>query len=235
MLIARRIFTVVTLFQFIFLLSGCNKIVDWGKANFEQASKYAQDFIRAAQVFIRSNVIYDEFTIVATFDTLFLTDQMRMLFVDYHKQHHGLTDEQESIMRKRLINENKYFISFYVVATQKQHIYENDKTLFTGSYQKNSEILGSKDATWNIRMKVGNKEYLPESIRIADLPMEFRAFFGTRLDQFSYVYLVRFAVQDAQGHLIFEPGKKYNVVLKYTSAIYKAEALWRNMVYTKLG
>ena len=233
-LIARRLLNLMMLFQCIFLLSGCNKIIDWGKSNFAQAHQYSQDFIRSAQSFIRSTIVYHQFTTVATFDAIFLTDQMRMLFVDYHRQCHGLTSEQELTMRKRLVNENKYFISFYVIGAQKEHIYETPKTLFTGSYQKQTELLGFKDAAWNVRMVVGNKEFIPESIRTVDLPVEFRSFFGNRFDQFSSTYLVRFAVHDADNQPIFQPSKKYNVMLKYTSSDYQVDMKWRNMVYTRV-
>ena len=217
----------------IFLFSGCNKIIDWGKKNFAQTQPYANDFVRAAQPYLRSSIVYYEFTTEATFHAIFLTDQMRMIFVDYHKQCYGLNPEQELMTRKRMINENKYFVSFYVIGEQKEHIYDTGRSLFNGNYQKQTELLGSKDATWNVTMRVGNKEYAAESIRVVELPMEFRNFFGKNLDQFCSTYLVRFPIQDAHERLIFEPSKKYNVTLHFVSPIYQTDMTWKSIVYSK--
>ncbi len=217
----------------ILLLSGCNKIIEWGKQNFEQAPKYCEDFVKAAHPFLRSKIVYSQFETVACFDALFLTDDMRMLYMDYHKKFHSLTSSQESLMRTRTINENKYFISFYVLALQKEHLYESTKSLFTGTYQKQSELLGTKHSSWNVSMLVGNQEYIAESIRIVDLPMEYRNFFGKQCHQFNTAYLVRFDLKDSLGNIIFEPFKKYKVTLRLKSAEYQVELLWKNIVYCK--
>lgn len=230
---AYKLLSVLFFFQCIVLLTGCNKIIDWGKANFKQAAKYGQDFVKRAKPYLRSTIVYKQFTTIARFDTLFLTDQVRTLYVDYHKVSHGLAAEQESVMRKRLMHENKLYVSFYVVASQKEHSYATNKALFTGSYQKESDILGSKDASFNVYMKVGSAQYYPESIKVVDLPLEYKNIFSDVLDQFSTVYLVRFAMQNSQGHAIFEPMKKYNVALKFTSAVYQVESVWNNLIYTR--
>jgi hypothetical protein len=227
----QRLQVLILPFGLIFL-TGCNKIINWGQQNFEQAKVYSQKFISAGRAYVRSTIVYSQFTTVATFDAIFLTDEMRMIYVDYHKQCHGLSEEQESLMRQRMINENKYFISFYVIAAQKEHLYETDKSLFNGIYQKQTEILGSKDASWNASMIVGNKEYLPESIRVVELPMEYRNCFGHRVNQFSTTYLVRFAVANPQDRLILQPGKKHNVALKFTSPLYQVDLKWRHILYS---
>lgn len=229
-----RMFLILLIpFESILFLSGCNKIIDWGKKNFAQSQTYANDFVRAAQPYIKSAIVYYEFTTEATFDAIFLTDQMRMIFVDYHKKCYGLDYEQESMMRKRMMNENKFFVSFYVIGSQKEHIYDRGKSLFNGTFQKQTELLGSKDATWNVTMRVGNKEYVAESARVVDLPMEVKNFFGKRLDQYCSTYLVRFPISDASGRLIFEPSKKYNVTLHFISPIYEADMTWKHVVYFK--
>lgn len=230
---AGRALSICFLVQCIVFLSGCNKIIDWGKSNFRQATRYSQNFISAAQHYIRSLIMYNEFTTIATFDAIFLTDHMRMLYVDYHNKCHGMTSEQEDSMRKRLINENKYYISFYVIGTQKEHIYNTNKALFTGEYLKQPEILGLKDCAWNVRMLVNGKEYMPESIRVIDLPIEFNNFFGHRISQFTTAYIVRFPINNSAGKPVIESHKKYNVVLRFTSRDYEDDMEWKNVVYSK--
>ncbi len=224
----------IILIQAIFFLTGCNKLIEWGEKNFAQTKRYSQEFEKAAQSFLRSTFVYTEFTTAATFDAIFLTDQMRMLYADYHKQFHDLNAEQTSLLKQRLINENKYFVSFYLIGNQKEHLYDSGKALFTGVYKKFPDFLGSKDAAWSISMMVGNKTYIPESVRIVDLPMEYRNCFGIRLNQFNSTYLVRFAAQDAHGKPIFDPFKKYTVTLRLKSSIFDSDALvWKNIVYSK--
>lgn len=215
----------------IFFLSGCNKIINWGQENFKQTPVYCENVIKAAQTFVRSSIVYSQFATVAMFDAIFLTDQARMLYVDYHKQTTAISLEQESLLRARMTNENKYFISFYVIGHQKEHLYNTSKDLFTGSYHKNSELLGGKDATWNVTMIVNGREYTPESVRVVDLPFEYREFFKGRFSQHSNTYLVRFSPVGADQKLILVPHKKHTVMLRFTSPLYKTELVWKNLVY----
>lgn len=227
-------FNIVILFECMFFLSGCNKLIEWGEQNFAQTKRYSQEFEKASQTFLRSTFVYTEFTMAATFDAIFLTDQMRLLYADYHTKFHDLDTHQTSILKQRLLNENKYFVSFYLIGNQKEHLYDSGKALFTGVYKKFPDFLGSKDAAWSVSMVVGNKTYVPESVRIIDLPMEYRNCFGIRMNQFNSTYLVRFAAQDGQGKQIFDPFKKYTVTLRIKSPIFDSDAMvWKNIVYSK--
>lgn len=231
----KSIFSISITIISLLMISGCNKIINWGKQNFAQAPVYSEPFVREAQNYVKSALVYSQFSTVAMFDAIFLTDQMRMIYLDHHTKASSLTDQQKAIAKTRLLNENKYFISFYVIAYQKEHLYSSTKDLFTGSYQKQSDIFGNKDASWNISMIVNDRVYIPESVKIVDLPFEFREFFGRRLSQFHTTYLVRFAAQDQKGHTILEPLKKYKITLQFKSVMYESELIWRNMVYQKHG
>ncbi|MCX5924229.1 MAG: hypothetical protein NTZ68_02310 [Candidatus Dependentiae bacterium] len=224
---------VSVLIQCIVLLSGCNKIIDWGKNNFKQAKKHSQDIVQEAQQYFCSTIAYHKFATIAEFDVLFLTDHVRMLYVDYHKKYHGVTQEQESLMRQRVLNENRYFISFYVAGTQPENLYESNRSLYTGEYQKLNDLLGDKDATWNIRLKIGDKTYLPDSVRRADLPVEYRHFFGDRYSQFKSVYLVRFEALNANGRPILPLNQKHTLSLIFSSSAYQTEVEWKNCLYSK--
>ncbi len=217
----------------IVLLSGCNKIINWGRNNFKQALKHSQDIVENVQPYFRSTIAYHKFTTIAEFDVLFLTDYVRMLFVDYHKKCCGMTAEQETLMRQRMLNENRYFISFYVAGTQPENYYESNKSLFTGEYQKLNDILGEKDATWHIRLKIGAHEYLPDSIRRVDLPIEYRHFFANRYSQFKTVYLVRFEAVTPSGRPILPLGQKNTLSLIFTSSTAQTCVEWKHVLYSK--
>lgn len=212
-------------------LSGFTKIIDWGKENFKQAVRHEQPYVKSAQPFIRNLKVYDQFTIVATFEVMLLTDQMRMLYVDYFKKEHPMSREQEATLRQRQINENRYFISMYVIGSQKEHAYLTNKALFTGEYQKATEMLKGADAMWNITLVVGGRQYTPESIRMVELPVEYRQCFGSDFSQFSTSYLVRFSALDVQGKNIFSPDRQSSVVVRFSSPVYQADATWKPLFY----
>lgn len=212
-------------------LSGFTKIVDWGKENFKQASRHGQQFVKSAQPFIKNLKVYNQFTVVATFDVMLLSDPMRMLYVDYFKKDHAMSRDQEAMLRQRQLNENRYFISMYVVGTQKEHAYLTNKSLFTGEYQKATDMLKGTDAMWNVSMVVGGRQYAPESIRIVELPVEYRQCFGSDFSQFSTSYLVRFAAVDGQGNYIFSPNRQSSVVVRFSSPLYQADATWKPLQF----
>lgn len=215
----------------IITLGGFSKITEWGKENFKQTAQHAKPFVDKALPFVKMIKIRSQFSILATFDVMLLTDEMRMLYVDFYKKDHGLTKTQELSLRQRQLNENKYFISMYVVATQSDRIYVNNRALFTGEHQKTGVILGMKDANWNVRMIIGGREYWPESIRVVDLPMEYRQCFGIAGSQFATTYLVRFAASDDSGRPILLPHQKSSIILQFTSSLYQIDAVWKHVTY----
>jgi len=222
--------SILVCIQFILFATGC-KVIDWGKDNFKQTERYDKEFVKHIQPFLRTTFVYDQLATIADFDAMFLTDSARMLYVDYFKQKHVLSEEKESVMRQRLINENKYYISFYILGSQVENLYPANRSLFTGEYYKQQALLGEKDAEWQVRLKVDGQEYVPDSIRVVELPTEWQHFFGTRYSQFKSVYLVKFDAVDTYDREILASGK-HTVGLQFISARYKANLEWKDIVYS---
>ncbi len=212
-------------------LCGFTKIIEWGKENFKQASVYNQKFLTAVEPYLKSGIAYEQLTNVATFDALLLNDDVRMLYVDYFAVGHALSDDSISVMRERQKNENLYFISFYVLVEQKEHDYVDNKALFTGEYQKATEILHGKDPMWSTTMIVGGKQYAPESIKKVDLPVEYRQFFGRDYSQFKTIYLVRFSAMDRAGRLIIPQDRPSTIMLCFASARHQMYLSWPMVAY----
>ena len=218
--------------QCIAFISGCNKIVEWGKENFKQAHRYEQELVKRVKPYIKSTVVYEILATIADFDAMMLTDDVRMAYVDYYGKRHLMSEEKESIMRQRLLNENKYYISFYVLGSQAENLYPTNKSLFTGEYYKMQPLLGDKDAEWQVRMQIGKTQYAPDSIRVVDLPTEYQHFFGTRYSQFKSVYLVKFDALDEYDREILPSSKKQDVSLVFTSPRYQGSLEWKQVVYS---
>jgi len=219
----------ILLIQCILFISGCT-ILDWGKKNFKQAERYERDIVQKVAPYVKSTIVYQQLSTIATFDALFLTDKMRMMYVDYYTKRHLVSSEKESIMRQRLLNENKYYISFYVVGAQTENLYVSSHALFTGEYHKQASLLGEKDAEWQLYMKVDGKEYAPDSIRVVELPIEYQHFLASRYSQFKSVYLVKFDSVDQYDQEILSEGM-HDVSLTLVSPRYKAQLEWNNVEY----
>lgn len=217
--------------QFMAFTTGCNKVVDWGMENFKQAQRYDEGMIKHMTPYIRSAIVYNQLETVADFTALFLTDAARMLYVDYYMNKHTINKEKESIMRQRLLNENKYYISFYVVCSQSEHLYPDNMSLFTGRYYKNAVMLGEKDSEWQVSLHVKGKDFVPDSIRVVEMPIEYQHFLGSHYSQFKSVYLVKFDALDEQDHEILTGGS-HVVTLQFSSARYKTKLTWKDVTYT---
>ena len=222
---------ILIVFQFILFTTGCNKIVEWGKENFKQAERYNEGIIKHMQPYLRSNIVYDQLSTIADFSALFLTDAARMLYVDYYTNRYTISKEKESIIRQRLLNENKYYISFYVLGSQSEKLYPSNKALFNGRYYKNQNLLGEKDSEWHVSLKINDKVYVAESVRVVELPIEYQHFFGTHYSQFKSIYLVKFDALDELDHEIITSGQ-HVVILQFASARYKTELVWKDVVYS---
>ncbi len=215
--------------QCILFMTGC-KVIEWGKNNFPQTDRYDTSIVKHIKPYLRSTVVYDQLATMADFDAIFLTDAARMFYVDYYTQRHVISKEKESVMRQRLLNENKYYISFYVVGSQAEYLYPNDRSLFTGEHYKQQALLGEKDAEWQVRLRVNSQEFAADSIRVVELPVEYQHFFGSSYSQFKSVYLVKFDALDSFDRQILSSGH-HTVSLHFTSARYKAKLEWKDIVY----
>lgn len=205
-----------------------NRILAWAQENFKQAEQHHHDYIKRSQEFIRNLKVYDQLSLKATFDVMFLTDDARKLFVDYHAKIQGMTFDDMQTLYQRQINENKYFISAYVVAWHDEYAYLNSKSLFTGEYHKNTSILKGDDPVWNVSLIVGGRRYLPETIKVVEMPVEYQRFFGPCCNQFATTYLVRFAAKDKFNNYIFT-NQKCSPVIRFSSPMYKVDAIWKNI------
>lgn len=227
-----------TLFRFICFLTFStsynyseyepNRIVAWATENFKQAEQHDHDYVKRGKKFIRNLKVYNNLSIIATFDVMLLTDEARMLFVDYHGKIQGLSFDEIQTLYNRQINENKYFVSAYVIAWHNEFTYETSKSLFTGEYHKNSSILKGDDALWNVSLILGGRRYLPETIKVVEMPVEYQKLFGSCCNQFATTYLVRFAAKDKYNNYIFTD-QKVSPILRFSSPTYKVDAIWKNI------
>ena len=224
-----RFLAIFACIQCIFFLPGC-KIVDWGVNNFNQAEKLTEDFSVPMNPYIKTSIIYDQFATVAEFTALFLTDHARVIYLDYFFHRNFRTEDEKEITKHRLMQENEYFITFYVVGNQPSTLYPSGRSMFSGEYHPQGPFLGGNDAVWKPTMIVDGQEYAADDVKSVELPIEYQYFFGVNYSQFKSVYRIRFDARNQEDKNILSKAQR-NVVLKFSSVNYETRLSWPEMSY----
>ena len=166
----------------LLMFSGCGKIIDWGKKSFNQGTDvdFSTDLVRR---YLRSVSVYDQLTTSAKFDVLWLGDEVRTEYAKLHARTYGKTDEQYQALLRRQLEENKHFITFYVLS-----LYENS--------------LGDPESEWRLFLRVNDKNFAPTEIKVVELVPEYQTFFGKHLNRFRVPYRVMFDAKDIEDNLL---------------------------------
>lgn len=189
----------------LLLLPGCGKIIDWGKERYNTVS-YLNADIKVVERYLRSIITYDQLTTVAYFDALWLSDEVRAVYVDLFVLKFGKTQEQKNIFLRRQYEENNHFISFYVLS-----LYDNP--------------LGEPLSEWTVFLRINDTNYQPIEVKVVDLSPEYICMFGKRYNRFKVAYSVKFDAKNIEDEFLIAPDtKKMN--LYFRSAEKEAILAW---------
>jgi hypothetical protein len=170
---------------FLLLLPSCGKVVDWVHGSFQQISSTGSHCEIAAK-YIKSITEYDQFTTAAKFDALWLSNEVRMVYVNLFGLKFGKTEEQKKALLRRQLEENNHFISFYVLS-----LYECS--------------LGDPHSAWTLFLTVDNKNYAPIEIKVVELAPEYECMFGKKFNRFKVVYSVKFDAKNIEELPLITP------------------------------
>ena len=191
----KRIYHIAVLICLIGL-SGCGHIIRWAERNIDQGetlepvSKIPRDYMRSAQV-------HRQFSTCALIDALWLSDEVRTVYAQTYGLKNGKNDLMTKAFLRRQLEENKHFISFYVLTNFSLNI-------------------GDQHNTWAIFLTVDETTVAPNEIRLTELTPEFKAFFGKRFNRFKSVYLVKFNAKTPEGNqLITETSQTMELHLRF--------------------
>jgi hypothetical protein len=160
--------------------AGCIKYHDLVKSEFPQC-KTQPDQHEVAYRYRRSVTVYDVYQTKAIFNALWLSDQVRTAYVDVYGGKRGMDEQAKEEMLKRLLEENKHWLNFYVLAEV------GDKTYTS---------LSEKYAAWTLYVMIDNdKKIMPESIKEVDLEPEYQLMFAKTFNPFKTAYLVKFPLK----------------------------------------
>lgn len=178
-----KMYTLLNVIILVVLLPSCTRVIDWGTKTFEQAPSL-QASITEAQKYVRSVTLYDQFTTRARFDSLWLSDDVRINYANLYALKFGKTEEQKKVFLRRQLEENNHFISFYVLSP-----YEHP--------------LGDAQSEWTLFLEIGDKHYAPIEIKAVELSPEYIYIFGKKYNKFKVPYSVKFDAKDINDqHLI---------------------------------
>ncbi|HXW86196.1 MAG TPA: hypothetical protein VEK38_02530 [Candidatus Bathyarchaeia archaeon] len=202
-MLQRRQILYGTLSSVLLLLCGCGRIVQWTKGNFYQGDTLENEQ-EEAQRFVRTIVAYDQFTTVARFDALWLSDHVRTLYAQAHVRKYARSSEQYNAFLRRQLEENNHFIAFYVLCD-----YEH--------------VLGDAQSSWSIVLKIDDNYYTPIEIKSVELSPIYQAFFGPRYNRFQVAYYVKFDAQNIEENDLI--GDKTEKIALYFKSLGKEVAL----------
>jgi hypothetical protein len=158
-------------------LSGCGRVVDWGKELLPQGNSFKQN-LSAAREYVHSVTAYDQLSTSATFDVLWLSDEVRSAYVRLFVDRRGKGEEQYATILRRQLEENNFVLAFYVLCPF-------------------AITLGDADAEWMAFLRINGAQYTPTDVKIVDLAPEYSAIFDKKISRFKQAYIIKFDARDA--------------------------------------
>lgn len=164
----------------LLLLPSCGRIVDWGKRTLYQGEELIIDYSKAHN-YIRSVNAYDQFTTIARFDALWLSEEVRNIYATIYTQLAERNDEQKKILLQRQLDETAHFIIFYVLVPH-------------------DVPFNDTNALWSIFLSVDSAFYDPIEVKTIELSPIYKAFFGERYNRFRVAYQLKFDARDINNN-----------------------------------
>lgn len=171
------------------LVPGCKRYIEWGERSFYQGEQWEHELTHARN-YIRSVKMYDQLSTLGIFDVMWLSDDVRTVYADLESSRRGKTNERKEVFLRRQLEENDYFISFY---------------LLSAPAKKSGFAHAGEQGYWSLFLTLGDEVYYPSEIKKVDLAPEYELMFGKRANRFKTAYLVKFNARSLDDEDIFRP------------------------------
>lgn len=200
-------------------LTSCIKYHELATSEFPQGQR-CDDKQAVCAAYSRQAPVYKEFETQAWFDLLWLSDSVRTAYVDVYCSKRGWSADKKEEMLKRQLEENRHWLSFYVLAEVPDRTYA---------------ALNDPNALWTFSALVDNNEKIvPEPIKDVDLEPEFQLLFGSKFNSLKTAYILKFPITpDIADALSKGQFKKVQLVIQ--SIHKKIDVVWdkKSLVQTK--
>lgn len=191
--------------MFAVLLSSCGRVFDWISCSFYQAHPGEKPELVIGN-YIRSVIIHDQFSTLASFDFLWLSPQVRAAYVHFFTKHHGKDAAYEQKMMRQQQIELEQYISFYLLVPY-------------------AICLHEPDCPWAVLLKINDHLYQPAEIKIVELSPEYQFFFGNLFTRFKKAYLMQFVAHDSDKNRLITSATDH-ITIDLRSIEKKQELRW---------
>lgn len=189
----------------IIFLPSCGRLINWAKPAFYQGEFLKKEVSIAAR-YIRSIIVYDQFTVNGHFDVLWLSTEVRTAYVNLYTQKHGKDTEFKKTLLRRQLEEVQHYISFYILSNK-------------------AVALEDKNSPWSVFLTINNVNYEPVELKHAEIDPEYQLLFCKRMNKFKNAYLVRFEAKNEDERLLIT-SQTPSLMLKFRSATKEACLAW---------
>ncbi len=204
------ILTYMLVLASLFQLSGCSRILRWGKYTFCQAHTISVD-ISPAYAYVRTLRLYDQFNTVAIADVIWLSDTVRTVYADLYSCQRCKSPEHRQAFLRRQLQENNHFITFYVLMPKDS---------------VPSFSFGTTFGIWSVTLVINGTCFSPREVKAVDLAPEYQRIFGNRYNRYKSAYLIQFDACNLEGHTLISPVST-TIHLVFKSIYYSMCATWQ--------
>jgi len=204
----KNVLSIFSLFLLLLTVSSCLKYYEISPKEFPQG-KDKKEHKEVRDENLRSVRVYDEFETKAFFDCLLMSDKAKHAYSQIHCEKKGKNEQAKEALLRRQLEEGKHWITFYLLADirDKMHISMTDK-----------------NSQWSICLEIDGKKITPISIKEVELEPEIQYLFGSALNAFKTVYLLKFPANDLAGKYYLR--EKATIKMLISSAYKSCSMTW---------
>jgi hypothetical protein len=189
------------------LFPGCSRYVCWFEDVFNRG-KRQKTYDCLTERYIRSVRVYDQFDTLGIFDALWLHDEVREAYVSAYASTRCLDDMTIQRMLHNEFEQNRYTISFYVLATTRHDL-----------------LLTDDSSEWHVQLIVDGECVSPIDIKFVSLSPEYIRFFGPWFNKFKQHYIITFDAAAPDGTRLIGP------ITEKISLAFKRLGQWEYMTW----
>lgn len=182
----------------LFLFPSCIKYYKLANTEFHQGQAH-NDNRKALEDAKKKVAVYNEFETKAIFDVLYLSDSVKVAYVDKCTQKKGLDLNAKNSLLTKELEQNKFWTTFYVLADLRD---------------RRKTSLNDKNSPWSFYLLLKNSVTLqPITIKEIDVEPEYQYLFGSRFTMFQRYYEIKFPAKDVNNNLYINNNEPFELVI----------------------
>jgi len=181
----------------------CGRLIDWCKETVPQSASYKEDK-KVIKHYTQSIRLYDEFQMIAMFDALWLSDDIRTLYATHYSRVRGNTLEATTEAIRRQLQTNEATVSFYVLSLR-------------------ADPLHITNPSWIVYLDIDGRRYQPQEIKFIELLPYYVALFGKLYSNHKQACEIKFSRFDQEGADILK-GKI--MTMRFSNQRYYGSVSW---------